>query len=120
MSGANSPTRWATAAASAMSSSVWPTARTSSPASTCCRSVPSCPPAPVISQRMGLLAVAGVARLDGFLLRTPPRLVLGVPADRVGQAGAHVGEARRPAEFPAQLRRVDRVPQVVPGPVGDL
>src|SRR6202142_2673125 len=61
-------------------------------------------------------AFAGVA-LRGYL--RAPRPVREVPVDGPRKAARKRLE-RAPAELPPQLRAVDRVPAVVPGPVRDI
>src|SRR5699024_12307022 len=68
----------------------------------------------------GSLPGQGVLGRGGGLLRAPPVLVVAVPVDGGGQAGGEVGELRGPAQLGAQAGGVDRVAQVVPGPVGDV
>lgn len=77
---------------------------------------------PLVFRQAGLslLALRRVARLGRIFLRGPPGLVVAVPVDSCGEAGGEVGVAGLPAQFVAQLGRVDRVAQVVPGSVGDV
>ncbi len=77
---------------------------------------PSCPPAPVINQ-VTAWPRHSAPRRRPCALPTKARFV-GIPLDRLRQAGAQVGVLRRPAEFVAQFRRVDGVTQVVAGPIG--
>src|SRR3954469_9137446 len=55
----------------------------------------------------------GVVLLD----RPPPPLVLAVPVDHLAQADLEL-DLWRPAET-AQLRRIEAVPTIVPGSIGD-
>src|SRR6202000_3139576 len=61
----------------------------------------------------------GVAGLGRGLAVDPPRAVVPVPLDRLLETAAQISVARLPAEFGPQPAGVDRVAQVVPGPVDD-
>src|SRR5699024_1268705 len=72
------------------------------------------------SPRPVSLTGQGVLGLGGGLLRAPPVLVLAVPVDGGLQPGREIGELRGPAQLGAQPGGVDRVAQIVAGPVGDV
>ena len=99
------------------------------PARTSRRSRPSWPFPPVSStRRVGLTNPAGSPAPDRrprpldhrrpVTQRLPPAPVGRVPGHGVGQALGE-GHRRLPAQFPADLRRVEQVAPVVAGPVGD-
>src|SRR5579864_398093 len=73
----------------------------------------------LLSERPGLgddsKTLAGV---DLLSQRTPPPLVVQIPAHRLLDAGVE-GLERAPAELTLELARVDRVALIVPRPVGD-
>ena len=67
----------------------------------------------------GLLPLRPVTGLGGLLGRSPPGLVLHVPADGLLQALGEVGVGRPPAQLALELRAIDGVAAVVAGAVGD-
>lgn len=61
-----------------------------------------------------------VTLLGFFLLRFPPFGIVPVPGDGLSQAGLEIRMGGSPAECLHELGRIDGVPPVVPGAIGDL
>src|ERR1700691_5665617 len=59
-----------------------------------------------------------LARIDLFPERAPPPLVVEIPTHRLLDAALE-RFARAPAELALELGGVDRIAEIVPGPIGD-
>src|SRR3569623_2684974 len=66
-----------------------------------------------------LQALHCVRRLGVGLVRAPPVFMRPIPSHGVGQTPVEIAEPRQPPQLRAQLARLDGVPLVVAGPVGD-
>src|SRR6201995_4290593 len=79
----------------------------------CTAGVISQAPAMSSSRTCTSLTLSFVASLGGVFEGPPPGFVVAIPLDGGAQTFGEIGMLWRPTQFIAQLRRINRIPQVV-------